>query len=114
MEWYLKVLKNYVGFHGRASRKEFWMFMVINVAFTFGLVLVEVTSNMPAILSTLYSLIVLFPSIAVLVRRLQDTGRSGLWILLSLIPVIGGMILLLFTCEDSQYGENKYGPSPKN
>src|SRR4051794_8393565 len=65
------------------------------------------------LLSGLYSLAVLLPSIAVTVRRLHDTGRSGWWILISLIPIIGGIVLLVFMVLDSEPGVNQYGPNPK-
>jgi uncharacterized membrane protein YhaH (DUF805 family) len=113
MEWYLKVLKNYVGFQGRARRKEYWMFVLFNLIIGFVLGFVEGLLNLTAVLSTLYSLAVLLPSLAVGVRRLHDTGRSGLWLLISFIPLIGLIVLLVFFCEDSKDNENQYGPNPK-
>jgi uncharacterized membrane protein YhaH (DUF805 family) len=65
------------------------------------------------LLGTLYSLAVLIPGIAVSVRRLHDINRSGWWLLIGLIPIIGAIILLIFTAKDSQPGENQYGPNPK-
>jgi uncharacterized membrane protein YhaH (DUF805 family) len=112
MEWYLKVLKNYVGFQGRARRKEYWMFVLFSVIFSIVLSIVDAIAGLTSALSGLYSLAVLLPSLAVGVRRLHDTGRSGWWLLISLIPLIGSIILLVFMCQDSQEG-NKYGPNPK-
>lgn len=113
MQWYMKVLKNYVGFQGRARRKEYWMFFLFNFLFTILLSLIETMLGLGGILSGIYGLAVLIPSIAVSVRRLHDIGRTGWWMLLSFIPVIGLIVLLVFAVLDSQPGENKYGPNPK-
>jgi uncharacterized membrane protein YhaH (DUF805 family) len=112
MEWYLKVVKNYVGFQGRARRKEYWMFFLFNLIIGLVIGFVEGLLNLSQVLSTLYSLAILLPSLAVGVRRLHDTGRSGLWLLIGLIPLIGLIVLLVFFCEDSK-DENQYGPNPK-
>src|SRR4051812_13975540 len=108
MEWYLKVLKNYVGFQGRARRKEYWMFTLFSIIVSVILSIVENMIGLPAVLTTLYSLAVLLPSLAVSVRRLHDTGRSGWWLLIALIPFIGAIVLLVFVCEDSKEN-NRYG-----
>jgi uncharacterized membrane protein YhaH (DUF805 family) len=119
MNWYLEVLKKYAVFSGRARRKEYWMFFLFNLIITVVLALIDSlmgTFSPQAglgLLSGLYSLAVLIPSIAVTVRRLHDTGRSGWWILIGLIPIIGGIVLLIFMVLDSQPGENQYGPNPK-
>jgi uncharacterized membrane protein YhaH (DUF805 family) len=113
MEWYLKVLKNYVGFQGRARRKEYWMFVLVSVIVSIVLNILESMLGMNSVLSGLYSLAVLLPSLAVGVRRLHDTGRSGWWLLLSLIPLVGAIILIVFMCQESQEGSNQYGPNPK-
>jgi uncharacterized membrane protein YhaH (DUF805 family) len=119
MNCYLEVLKKYAVFSGRARRKEYWMFFLFNLIITLVLALIDsLTGTFSSqaglgLLSGLYSLAVLIPSIAVTVRRLHDTGRSGWWILLGLIPVIGGIILLIFMVLDSEPGENQYGPNPK-
>ncbi|MDX6381746.1 MAG: hypothetical protein QOI57_2770 [Rubrobacteraceae bacterium] len=119
MNCYLEVLKKYAVFSGRARRKEYWMFFLFNLIITLVLALIDsLTGTFSSqaglgLLSGLYSLAVLIPSIAVTVRRLHDTGRSGWWILLGLIPIIGGIILLIFMVLDSEPGENQYGPNPK-
>jgi len=113
MQWYMKVLKNYVGFQGRARRKEYWMFFLFNFLFTMLLSMIEMMLGLGGILSGIYGLAVLLPSIAVSVRRLHDIGRTGWWMLLSFIPIIGLIVLLVFAVFDSQPGENKYGPNPK-
>ncbi len=114
MQWYLKVLKNYVGFQGRARRKEYWMFVLVNVIISIVLSIVESIANISSVLTGIYSLAILLPSLAVGARRLHDTGKSGWWQLLSLIPLIGTIILLVFMCLDSEDKENKYGSNPKS
>ncbi len=113
MDWYLKVLKNYVGFSGRARRKEYWMFVLFNLIVSAGLVILEFILDIKSVLTVIYSLAILLPSLAVTFRRLHDTGRSGWWILIGLIPFIGGIVLLVFDCLDSEPNDNQYGPNPK-
>jgi uncharacterized membrane protein YhaH (DUF805 family) len=113
MEWYIKVIQNYVGFSGRARRKEYWMFVVFNVIISVILSLLQSLIHIQPFLTSLYSLAVLLPSLAVSIRRLHDTGRTGWWVLIALIPIIGSIILIVFMCLDSQEGDNQYGPNPK-
>jgi uncharacterized membrane protein YhaH (DUF805 family) len=113
MEWYLKVLKQYVGFSGRARRKEYWMFMLFNMIASIILTVVDYATDLSPLFSGIYSLAVLLPSLAVTIRRLHDTGKSGAWILIGLIPFVGGIIILIFTCMDSQPNDNQFGPNPK-
>lgn len=115
MEWYLKVLREYARFEGRARRKEYWMFALINFAIALAIGLVE-TGLLGAtfgIIGLIYLLAVLIPSLAVAVRRLHDTGRSGWWFLLVFLPLIGALVLIFFMVQDSQPGSNAYGPNPK-
>lgn len=112
MNWYLHVLKNYAQFTGRARRREYWMFMLINLIVTVLLSFVTGLIGLE-ILSMIYSLGVLVPSIAVGIRRLHDTDRSGWWLLLVMIPLLGWIALLVITLLDSTPGENTYGPNPK-
>ena len=119
MNWYLHVLKNYATFSGRARRKEYWMFFLFNVLISLGLGVLDVVAGTYSVeyetgfFSGLYSLLVLIPGIAVGVRRLHDTNRSGWWILILLIPIIGVLVLFVFTCLDSQPGTNRFGVNPK-
>ena len=119
MNWYLYVLKNYATFSGRARRKEYWMFFLFNVLISLGLGVLDVVVGTYSVeyetglFSGLYSLLVLIPSIAVSVRRLHDTNRSGWWIVISLIPIIGVLVLFVFMCLDSQPGTNRFGANPK-
>ena len=95
------------------------MFILINLIISVVLVIIDsligtvIRQAGFGLLQGLYDLAVLIPSIAVTVRRLHDTGRTGWWILIGLIPVIGGIVLLIFMLLDSEPGENQYGPNPK-
>lgn len=112
MNWYLAVLKNYAGFSGRARRKEYWMFVLFN--FLVAVVLAGIGMAIETtILSAVYSLAVLIPSLAVGVRRLHDTGRSGWWLLLVFIPFVGAIILIVFFAGEGETAPNKYGANPK-
>ena len=119
MNWYLEVLKKYAVFSGRARRKEYWFFVLFNLIIS--LVLTFIDSALGTLneetgyglLSGVYSLAVLIPSLAVAVRRLHDTGRTGWWLLIGLIPLIGLIVLLIFFVQDSKPGDNEYGPNPK-
>ncbi len=118
---YELALKKFAEFSGRSRRSEFWTFTLVNSAilsilYSIGLASINPYSpSMPATfyMAILFSLAILIPSLAVTVRRLHDTGRSGWMILVSLIPIIGGIILLIFAVQDSQPGANQYGPNPK-
>lgn len=107
MNWYIAVLKKYAEFSGRARRQEFWMFVLIS--FVASLVLSFIRP-----LWMIYNFAVLIPSIAVCTRRLHDTGRSGWWQLLALVPVIGAIVVLVFAAQDGQPGDNQFGPNPKS
>ena len=115
MKWFIQALKKYAVFDGRAQRKEYWMFFLFSMIFAFaiGLVLgvIELTLEIGTALSDpasiIYNLVMLVPSFAVGVRRMHDIGRSGWWILFPLVN-------LVFLCLDSEPGENKYGPNPKD
>ncbi|MFT6464809.1 DUF805 domain-containing protein [Halopseudomonas sp.] len=119
MEWYLEVLRKYAVFSGRARRKEYWFFTLFNLlamlvlSFIDGMIGMYSIEAGVGVLSGIYALGILIPSLAVTVRRLHDTGRTGWWILLAFIPLIGALVLLIFTVLDSTPGSNKYGPDPK-
>lgn len=112
-EWYVKVLKQYTDFSGRARRREYWMFVLANFIVALVLGLIDTLIGWGQILSGLYSLAVLIPSLAVCVRRLHDIGKSGWWLLICLIPLIGGIWLLVLFSKDSQYEANQWGTNPK-
>ena len=118
MSWYLYCLKNYFNFSGRATRSEYWWFILISIIIGFVLEIVDVIifsssgGEILGFLSIIYYLAVFIPGLAVLFRRLHDTGRSGWWWLISLIPLIGAIVLIVFACLDST-PDNKYGKNPK-
>jgi len=112
MNWYLHVLKNYANFNGRARRQEYWMFFLINFIITVVLSFFEMKTGLFGI-SMVYGLAVLVPSLAVAVRRLHDTDRSGWWLLVGLIPILGVIVLLIFFIMDGTPGNNRFGASPK-
>jgi len=113
MNWYLEVLKKYAVFSGRARRAEYWMFFLFNFIVAFVLGFIEGIFGGPGILASLYSLAVFLPGLAVTARRLHDTNRSGWWLLISFIPLVGIIVLFVFMVLESQAGENKYGSNPK-
>jgi len=119
MNWYLVALKKYAVFAGRARRKEFWFFTLFNVLIAVALAIIDMFTGTfdedvgLGLLSGLYALALIVPSIAVTVRRLHDTDRSGWWYLLVLVPLIGGLVILVFMLLDSTPGSNRFGPNPK-
>lgn len=117
MEWYLKVLRQYADFAGRARRKEYWMFVLVNLIISVVLAVLdnvlEINVLEIGLLGLLYSLAVLLPSLAVGARRLHDTGRSGWWLLIGFIPLIGAIVLIVFFATDGERQPNAYGPDPK-
>ncbi len=119
MNWYIEVLKKYAVFNGRAQRKEYWYFVLFNILISIVLAIIDgVTGSFSAdagmgLLGGIYTLGVLIPSIAVGVRRLHDTDRSGWWMFIALIPIVGAIVLIVFLASDSKPEENQYGPNPK-
>jgi uncharacterized membrane protein YhaH (DUF805 family) len=128
MKWYLKVLRQYADFKGRARRTEYWMFTLFSFIF---LAVAAVIDNVVGLtfkfddaygnpvpiyygyIYVLYSLFVLIPSLAVMVRRLHDVGKSGWMFLICLIPIVGTIWMLVLLCTDSKPGSNKWGHNPK-
>lgn len=113
MNWYLKCLRLYFNFSGRARRKEYWMFTLFNFLISFVISLVETLLYGNTIIMYIYSIALLLPGLAVCIRRLHDVGKSGWMYLICLIPVVGAIWLLILFCTDSQPGTNEYGPNPK-
>lgn len=113
MKWYLKVVKdNYANFNGRASRQEYWMFILFNMIFAVVAMVVDGFLGL-GFLYLLYFLAVIIPSLAVFVRRMHDIGKSGWWIFISFIPLIGAIWLLVLLATDGTSDNNNYGPSLK-
>ncbi|TXK49270.1 DUF805 domain-containing protein [Pontibacter qinzhouensis] len=119
MNWYMMVLRKYAEFSGRARRSEYWYFFLFNILVSMALAGVDfiigsaLMGGSIGLLGGLYSLAVFIPGLAVSVRRLHDTGRSGWWLLISLVPFIGWIVLIVFMFTDSQYDDNQYGPNLK-
>lgn len=114
MEWYLSALKQYAVFTGRARRQEYWMFFLFNIIVAVLLGITEGILGSSGLLGTLYSLAVLIPSVAVFIRRLHDTGRTGWWCLIGLIPLLGAIVLLIFLIQEGEIDANEYGENPKS
>ncbi|KQR18411.1 MULTISPECIES: DUF805 domain-containing protein [Xanthomonas] len=127
MEWMLLPLKRYADFEGRSRRKEYWMFMLLQVivlvvlGIMFGIAAAVMGGeNGPGPLAwvvgaimAIFVLALIVPSIAVTVRRLHDQGKSGWFYLISFVPYVGGFVVLVFMCLDGTPGPNQYGESPK-
>ena len=117
MNYYSICLSKFADFSGRARRREYWTFVLVNclialLLMTLGLAFGE-DSPASNIMVTIFYLIMLVPNLSVSVRRLHDIGKSGWYMFLSLIPLIGGLILLIWSLMDSEPGENQYGKNPK-
>jgi uncharacterized membrane protein YhaH (DUF805 family) len=119
MNWYLEVVKKYAVYGGRARRKEYWYFCLFNVVISFVLAVIDGATGSFSpdagigLLGGIYTLAVFIPSIAVSIRRLHDTDRSGWWLLVAFVPVIGIIVLIVFMVQDSKPGQNQYGVNPK-
>ncbi|MWP62613.1 DUF805 domain-containing protein [Gilliamella sp. Pas-s25] len=115
MNWFIDcITKNYANFNGRARRKEYWMFVLFSVILAVLTIIIDkIIGNDLMIVTCILSLALLLPNLAVTVRRLHDTNKSGWWILLQFIPYVGGIIILVLCMLDSTPGSNQYGENPK-
>lgn len=113
MEWFLKVVKNYTGFSGRAQRKEYWMFILFYMIFSTVAVIIDGVIGTPGVLQGIVALGLFLPSLAVLMRRLHDVGKSGWFCLVSIIPLAGPIWLIITLAKDGDPGSNAYGENPK-
>ena len=120
MFWYLEALKKYAVFGGRARRREYWFFFLVNGIISILLSVIDSSFSSPfdadagfGALSGIYTVAVLLPGLSVGVRRLHDTGKSGWWLLICLVPFVGVIVLLVFLIMDGEPEENQYGPNPK-
>lgn len=118
-DWYVKCLRQYADFKGRARRKEYWMFTLFNSIFA---ILAMIIDNVIGIANPetgyglfyiIYAILMFLPSLAVVVRRLHDVGKSGVMFFISIIPLVGAIWLLVLFCTDSQNKSNKWGVNPK-
>ena len=119
MNWFLMALKKYATFSGRSRRSEYWYFILFYLIIAIVLGIIDravgtMTNNgTVGVLGGLFGLAMLIPSLAVGARRLHDTGRTGWWQLIGLIPLIGVIVLIVFYAQDSHPGANQYGVNPK-
>lgn len=119
MDWYLGAFRKYFDFNGRAGREEFWYFFLFNMIVSVVLVIIDASmlgANQKmtfAMLSLIYVAVVFLPSLGVSIRRLHDIGRSGWWLLIGLVPLVGTIVLLVFWVSDGNPNENVYGANPK-
>jgi uncharacterized membrane protein YhaH (DUF805 family) len=106
--------RNYVGFSGRASRSELWYWILFAVLAGIVTTIIDlgVLSSKVEPVSSIWSLVTFLPSLAMGVRRLHDTDRSGWWWLIGLIPLIGIIVLIVFWCSEGTSGSNRFGPDP--
>ena len=119
MNWFLMALKKYAQFEGRSQRSEYWFFALFYILFAIAATLIDVVTGSYdpqtgfGIVSVLLAIGLLIPSLSVSVRRLHDTNRSGWWLLICLIPLIGAIWFLVLTILDSSPGTNRFGVNPK-
>lgn len=113
MHWYIDAFKNYANFSGRARRKAYWMFVLFWFIAAVIAGIVDYILGTNGIFGSLYVLGTLLPYLALSIRRLHDIGKSGWWFFIQLVPLIGGIWLLVLYVTDSQPGDNAYGPNPK-
>lgn len=111
MDYFIGAIEKYATFSGRTTRKEFWMFMLVNLILSAFLAMLSVILG-TTIFSVIYNLAIFIPCISISARRLHDTGRSGWWQLITFVPLIGVIVLLVFLVQDSA-GNNAYGANPK-
>jgi uncharacterized membrane protein YhaH (DUF805 family) len=116
MNYYVDTWRDYFNFSGRARRKEYWYFQLFHaLALVIGEVLVVQSgaTGVFTIIFALYFVASIVPEIAVTVRRLHDIGKSGWWYFVSLVPIAGPIWFLVLMCSDGEFGNNQYGPSPR-
>lgn len=107
------VVRNYVNFQGRARRSEYWWFFLANCILSGILAALARSIGFFGFLSGIVSLALLLPGLGVCVRRLHDIGKRGWWIFISLVPIVGVILLIVWLAKDSEPGSNEYGPNPK-
>ena len=115
MDWFKKGLRNYTNFSGRARRKEYWYFVLVQMGLVIiAMILDAIIFNSEIGLFYIVVALGLFlPGLAVTIRRLHDTSRSGWWFLISILPLIGSIILLVFLASDTKLEINQWGPPAK-
>ena len=117
MKWFIKCIQHYADFSGRARRKEYWMFYLFYAIFYLCASIIDMILDSDiggiGIVSWIFMLATFVPFLAVCVRRLHDIGKSGWWMLINLVPLIGGIWFFILTLLDSEPGDNQWGSNPK-
>lgn len=119
MKWFMLALRRYAQFAGRSQRAEYWYFVLFYMVIYVVLRIIDGSigafgsQRSIGVLTAIFVLATFIPSWAVCVRRLHDTNRSGWWILISLVPFVGWIVLLIFTVQDGTPGDNRFGADPK-
>ncbi|HSP22266.1 MAG TPA: DUF805 domain-containing protein [Planococcus sp. (in: firmicutes)] len=116
MKWFISAFKKAFNFSDRSRRTEYWMFALITFITTIVLSVIDIAFGAAAgmgVLSTLFYFLIIIPGLSLTVRRLHDIGKSGWWVLITLIPLVGAIVLLVFTVTDSEPASNEYGMNPK-
>jgi uncharacterized membrane protein YhaH (DUF805 family) len=121
IEWYKKVVfENYANFNGRARRSEVWYYILANIIILITAAVIDSSTGLNfeplpyGVIYSIYALATFLPGIALAIRRLHDVGKSGWFLLISLLPIIGSIWMLVLFCTDGDHGKNDYGQDPKN
>ena len=115
LDWFKKALRNYTNFSGRARRKEYWYFVLVQMGLIIVAMILDaiIFNSETGLFYIVVALGLFLPGLAVTIRRLHDTSRSGWWFLLSILPLIGSIILLVFLATDTKLETNQWGPPAK-
>lgn len=115
MDWFKKGLRNYTNFSGRARRKEYWYFVLVQMGLVIIAMILDaiIFNSETGLFYIVVALGLFLPGLAVTIRRLHDTSRSGWWFLISILPLIGSIILLVFLASDTKFETNQWGPPAK-
>lgn len=113
MNAYLHALKNYFNFSGRAGRREYWTFVLVNLLLGYVILFADRQTAIGDVPAALFLLLILIPTLAVSVRRLHDSDLSGWWVLLAAIPLVGPLVLIYFKCRTGNKMANRFGICPQ-
>lgn len=118
MDWFFTALKRYAVFRGRAGRPEYWYFVLLYLVCSLGMAILDALAGTvnaesgAGLFGSVFGLALLLPTIAVGVRRLHDIDRTGWWLLISLVPLIGWIVLIVFAAQPGTPGSNRFGDGP--
>ena len=113
MEFFIRAYKNYANFSGRDTRQQYWMFVLFNFIIAVILMIIDSLIGTAGLLSGIFSLVNILPSIAIATRRLHDIGKSGWWQLIVLVPIIGFIVLIIWLAKQGMEGANQFGDDPR-